>query len=137
MSWKITPLYFLSQAFIIWTKRARRSEIFRHLIGWVKIHQIPYVMFETTSQFFFKLHHTSVSWEITLLYFFSWICTWFGQKEPIKVQNFRFSTAQCKISPNLHFHRLLLLKVHKVLAKKVQKSYASWPWILMQNLKKN
>ena len=42
------------------------------------------------------MHHSSVSWEITLLYFFSWNCTWFGQKEPVKVQNFRLSTAHIK-----------------------------------------
>ena len=47
--------HFFSQTFILWTKRAHRSEIFRLLSGWVKMHQIPYVMFQTTSQFFFKL----------------------------------------------------------------------------------
>ena len=31
------------------TKRARQSEIFILLSGWVKIHQISYVIFETTS----------------------------------------------------------------------------------------
>ena len=36
-------------------QKSPRSGIFRLLSGWVKIHQIPYVMFETTSQFFFKL----------------------------------------------------------------------------------
>ena len=49
------------------------------------------------------MHHSSVSWEITLLYFFSWNCTWFGQKEPIKVQNFRLSTA------HVNFHQLCTL----------------------------
>ena len=34
-------LYFLSQPLIVWTKIAHRSEIFRLLRGWVKIHQIP------------------------------------------------------------------------------------------------
>ena len=52
------PLFFLSQTFIFWTKRAHRIEIFRLLSGWVKIHQIPHVIFETTSQFFFKLFIT-------------------------------------------------------------------------------
>ena len=51
-----SSVFFLSQTFILWTKRARRSEIFRLLSGWVKIQQILYAMFETT-------------WEITLLYF--------------------------------------------------------------------
>ena len=34
---------------------------------------------------------------------FRWDCTWFGQKEPIKVQNFRLSTAHLK------FHQLCTL----------------------------
>ena len=42
------------------------------------------------------MDHSSVSWEITLQYFFSWNCTWFGQKEPIKVQDFRLLTAHIK-----------------------------------------
>ena len=33
------------------------------------------------------LHHSSVSWDITPLYFFSWNFTYFQQKEPIKVQS--------------------------------------------------
>ena len=45
---------FSSQTLILWTKRTHLSEIFRLLSGWMKIQQIPYVMFETTSQFFFK-----------------------------------------------------------------------------------
>ena len=49
------------------------------------------------------LHHSSVSWEITVLYFFSWNCTWFGQKEPIKVQNFNYLTAHVK------FHQICTL----------------------------
>ena len=74
------------------------------------------------SHFFFKLR----SWEITILYFFSWnfILFW--------VPNFRLS-----ISPNLYLDRLLLLKVYKISAKKVQRSCVSWHWRLMQNLKKN
>ena len=36
---------------------------------------------------------------------------------------------------NLHFKGLLLTKVCNVWAKKVQKSYVWWHWILMQNLK--
>ena len=83
------------------------------------------------------MHHSSMSWEITLLYFFSWNFTWFLQKEPIKVQNFRKISSSGKISPNLYFDRLLLLKVYKISAKKVQRSYVSWYWRLMQNLKKN
>ena len=48
----------------------------------------------------------SVWWEITLLFFSSWNCTSFGQNEPIKVQNVRFSTAHVK------FHQICTLIVY-------------------------
>ena len=44
-----------------------------------------------------------MSWEITLLYFLDWNFIWFLQKEHIKVQNFRLSTAQVK------FHQICTL----------------------------
>ena len=69
------------------------------------------------------LHLSSMSWEITLLYFFSWNFMWFLQKEPIKVQNLRLDWSG-EIWPNLYcLVRLLLLKVYKISAKKVQRSY--------------
>ena len=148
------------------------------------------------------MDHCSVSWEITILYYFSWNCTWFGQKESIKVQNFRLSTGHVKfyqictlmgslkyikLQPRsteefylmtlkidvkfeeklmfcfkndknlvkfdlstgtgtcnrtcsltqLHFHLLLLCKVFNIWPKKVQRSYLSWHWKVMQNFKKN
>ena len=54
-------------------------------------------------------------------------------------QSVKFQTFHCshEISPNLYFDRLLLLKVYKISAKKVQRSYASWHWKVIQNLKKN
>ena len=78
-----------------------------------------------------------MSWEITLLYFFSWNFISFGQKEPIKVQNFRLLNAHVKFHQNFYFDRLLLLKVYKISAKNVQKSYVSWHWRAMQKLEKN
>ena len=78
------------------------------------------------------MHHSSVSWEITLLYFFSWNFILFWRREPIRVPNFRLS-----VSPNLYLDRLLLFKVYKISAKKVQRSCVSWHWRVMQNLKKN
>ena len=50
-----SSVFFQLKPHILWTKIAHRSEIFGLLSGWVKIHQIPHVIFETTSQFFFKL----------------------------------------------------------------------------------
>ena len=54
-------------------------------------------------------------------------------------QSTKFQTFDCsaEISPNLYFDRLLLLKVYKISAKKLQRSYVSWYWKKMQNLKKN
>ena len=37
-------VFFQLKPYILWRKRAQRSETFRLLGGWVKIHQIPYVM---------------------------------------------------------------------------------------------
>ena len=91
-------------------------KISRFLSALIKVHPIPHASFETTRSRFIKtLHHSSVSWEIILLYFFSWKCTWFGQKKPIKVQNFRLSTAHLK------FHQICTLigsLKYKILAKK-------------------
>ena len=44
--------------FIFWIKKSCRREIFGLVSNWMKIHQILYVIFETTSQFFFKLRIT-------------------------------------------------------------------------------
>ena len=51
----------------------------------------------------------------------------------------KFQTFDCsgEISPNLYFDRLLLLKAYKISAEKVQRSYVSWYWRVVQNLKKN
>ena len=78
------------------------------------------------------MHHSSVSWEITLLYLFIWNFILFWSKKSIKGLNFILS-----ISPNVYFDRLLLLKVHKISAKKVQRTYVTWHWRVMENSKKN
>ena len=46
-----SSVLFLNQTFI---QTFGQKAIFKLLNGWVKIYQIPYVMFETTSQVFFK-----------------------------------------------------------------------------------
>ena len=47
-------------------------------------------------------------------------------------QSAKFQKFDCwrEISPNLYFDRLLLLKVYKISAKKVQRNYVSWHWQL-------
>ena len=92
--------------------------------GWIKIHQIPHVILETTSQFFFNLY-------ITVQVFYTFLAE--------THQSTKFQTFDCssEISPNLYIDRLLLLKVYKMSAKKVQRSDVSWYWRVVQNLKKN
>ena len=48
--------------------------------------------------------------------------------------NFDLSTRNLK---SFHFNGLLLSNAYIVWAKKVKKSYVSWHWRVMQNLKKN
>ena len=53
--WKITPLYFFSSKNIYFAqRRLLKWKILRLSSAQVKIHQIPHVNFETTSQFLFK-----------------------------------------------------------------------------------
>ena len=56
-----------------------------------------------------------------------------GAHQTVKYQSIDYSD---EISPSLCYDRLLLLKVYKIAAKKVQRSYASWHWRVLQNLKK-
>ena len=142
---------------MLWTKRAHQSTLYRVLSDLLKVHPIPHAIFETIRSGFIQiLHHCSVSWtitplyfcnlnlayfrqkepiekkfsdfqvvglkftkflilnlkpqvsfsinfaslsvsrEITDLYFFSWNLVWFGQKKPIKAQNFKHSAAHVK-----------------------------------------
>ena len=55
----------------------------------------------------------------------------------VALKSAKFQSFNCsgEISPNLFFNRLLLLKVYKISAKKVQRSYVSWCWRVVQNLK--
>ena len=53
----------------------------------IKVHPIPHVIFETIRSGFIQiLHHCSVSWKITPLYFFSSNLIYFGQKQPTEVK---------------------------------------------------
>ena len=119
VSRKITPLYFfLSQTFILWTKRTHRSKISRLLSVWVKTHQISDVIFETTSQFFLNFaslfsvmrDNSSVLFQLKLCMIWTK-----GAQQSAKFQTFDCSH---KISPNVHFDRLLLLKVYKNFCQK-------------------
>ena len=104
---------------------------------WEKINQISHAILETTNQFFFKLYislqcherQPFCTFQLKLRMIFTK-----GAHQSAKFQTFDWSG---KISPNLYFDRLLLLKIYKTSAKNVQRNYVSCYWRVMQNLKKN
>ena len=129
--WKITPLYFLAQTLYTLDKKSppKRAQSENSPNSSFHIWNHKLVFLET-------LHYSSVSWEIIVLYFFSWNLVQFGRKGKIKVQNFRLSTAHVK------FHQICTLigsfcwnYINFQLKKYM--SYSSWHWRMMQNLKKN
>ena len=62
---------------------------------------------------------------------FSWNFIWFGQK------GFCYFDLSTQNSQNFHFDWFLLCKLFNVWSKNIQRSYLSWHWRVMQNLKKN
>ena len=113
VSWKITPLYFSSSNLVYFVQKKSMEKKYFQTFEWFgKISPNSYLKHK--SAFLWTLHHSSVSWEITLLYFFSWNFMWFGQNK-----EFQTFDCSCKISPNLYFDRLLSLKVCNISAKKV------------------
>ena len=53
-------------------------------------------------------------------------------------QSAKFQTScSGEVPPNFYFDRLLLLKIYKISAEKVQRSYVSWHWRVVKNVKKN
>ena len=97
-SWKITPLHcFISNFYTldkkslsIWVAGWKFTKFF---ISCLKL-QVSFSL-NFASLFSVIRDNSSV--------FFNWNCTWFGQKERSKVQNFRLSTAYVK------FHQICTL----------------------------
>ena len=105
LSWHIISLKCSSWNIICFEQKGSINiQFFRPLTAMIKVYPIPHAIFETTRSGIIQiLHHCSLSWKITLQYFFTWSIIWFGQKEPIKVQSFRISTAHVK------FHQICTL----------------------------
>ena len=80
-----------------------------------------------------KFQRNYVSWHWKLMQNLSenWLVTW---KMTRNLVNFHVSSWK---SENLHFDWIHLSKAYKYLDEKVQKSYVSWNWRVMQSLKKN
>ena len=98
-----SSVFFYLKPHILWTKISHWSEIFGLLSGWVKIHEIPHVIFEITSLFSLNFASLFNVMGDESSVFFSWHFIWFLQKEPSTVQNFRLLTAQVK------FHQMFAL----------------------------
>ena len=134
-SWKITPKYFFRSNVIYFAQKEpvklQISETFECL---AQNSPNSCHFWNNKSVFLQMFHHSSVSWDLTPLYFFSWNFIYFQQKEPIKLQIWWNFTEQSEI---LHFDRLFLSKSYKFSVKKVQTSYLSWNYRVMQSLKKN
>ena len=137
--WKITPPYlFRSNVIYFAQKGPIKVQFLRLSNAWIKIHQILLFLKQQIDFFFQILHHSSVSWDITPLFFFSWnwvyIFSTEGTYQSTNLVKIHVSSQNSEI---LHFHGFLLSKSCKVSAKKVQKSYLSLHWRVMQSLKKN
>ena len=101
VSSKITPVYFCGSN--LYTLDKERNENIFQTFEWLG---------ENSSNSSYRIwnhHHSNHNLCITLQchgnssIFFNWNFIWFGQKEPIKVQNFRSSTGHMK------FHQICIL----------------------------
>ena len=114
LSWRKTPLCFFSSNLYTFNKKSSSKWNFQ-TFEWVGENSPNSLCHPWNYKSFFvlTLHHSSVSWEMALLYFFNWNCAWFGQKGPIKVQNFRLSTAHLKFHQICTSDRLTQLKKNR------------------------
>ena len=98
VSWHIIPLKFSSWNITLWTKRVHQSTNF----------QIFECFNENSSNFSYQfwnhkvkviqnLHHSSVSWNVILLYFFLKLL-YFEQKEPVEVKFSDFWVVRLKFN---------------------------------------
>ena len=78
------------------------------------------------------------------MHFFNWNCIWFGQKEPIKVQNFRFSTAHVKFHQSCalivsfcwNYIKFLLKRYRRVISHDTEKWCRIWKknWFIVSKM---
>ena len=124
VSWHIIPLKLFNWN-IIFLGQKEQCTIFRLFGALMKVHPIPHVIFETTRSGIIQiLHHCSVSWKITPLYFLAQTSYILDKNSPSKWMFWTWTFEWLgEISRNFYFDRLVLLKVYKVSAKKVWRSY--------------
>ena len=107
-------------------KGSHQSPNFETSSALVKIWHIPHAIFQNfpnpKSVFLQVLHHSSVSWKITPLYFFRSNNKYFPQKEPMKMQIFETFECSGQNPPNsCHF-----LNNRSVFLQILHQSSGSW-----------
>ena len=117
-SLEITLLYFLAETLYAVDKRSPSKLLW---VAPIKINQIPYVIFQTTSQFFFKhcitlqcamIHNSSEIFWLSILYL--------GKKKFLKVQILRFSSAPIEFTKFL----MSLMKPHFIFPSKFASTFS-------------
>ena len=123
VSWQITPLYFFRWN-IFYTKGTNQIWNFGNFE--CSGQNLPNAcdFWNNNSVFLQILHHSSVSSDITPLYFLSWNFIYLQQKEAIKVQiwwnftwavkNLKFYTLMCSFCPN--YIKFQLKKYRRVIS---------------------
>ena len=87
VSQKTTHLYFFRSNIIYFERKGPiKMQIFETFECSGQNSPTSCHFWNNKSGFIQILHHSSVSWDLTPLYFFSWNLIYFQQKEPIKVQ---------------------------------------------------
>ena len=134
--WEISLMYFSSWNFIKFLqKEPTKVKNFRLSTAQVKFLQActligsfcrKYIKFQIKKYRGVMSHDTE-----------EWCKIWRKTDSVFQKWLWRILIGALKILKNLHFDWCLLCKVYNVWPKKVQRSYISWHWRVMQNLKKN
>ena len=94
-------ILFHLNLYMLWKKNPIKVGIFWLSTAHMKINQIPDVIFQATSQLFFKFCNILQCHDI--LKFSNWNISCVGQKEPINMQFFRLLGSLLKFDPTLLF----------------------------------
>ena len=122
VSWNITHLYFFRWNFVYCILCIKRTNQSANFLDFLVLGSkfTKFLSFLKQKNCFQILHHSSVLWDITPLYFFGWNCTYFQQKEPIKVQiwwNFAWAVKSLKfctlMGTHYKYHIDFLLKKYR------------------------
>ena len=132
--WKITSLYFfLAQAScILWKKEPIKVSNFKLSIS-PSLYLDRLLLLKVYKISAKKLLRSCVSWHCRLMQNLK--KKWFVVSKLIRI--WWILIRALKSLKNLHFDLFLPWKVCNVWSKKVQRSYLSWHYRVMQNLKKN